>query len=165
MKMAAAQRGVVLAVTLFILVLLTIIGVSAVMVSTTHFRLVGNLQTANEAEMAMRSAIEHFVCEKNGSECKDITYFCKTMYVCVNGHPLKVEVRSWCNGWARSNPEGSYKDQFFDTQWDLEGTIADSILGPNTKVHWGVLVPKGGVCPSRPDPLPLCEPPATATCN
>ena len=73
MKMLKRQTGVVLAVSLFMLALLTIIGVSAITLSTTHFRLVGNLQAANEADMAIRAIVERYACERSGSVCLPIT--------------------------------------------------------------------------------------------
>ena len=165
MNRSQQQTGVVLAVTLFMLALLTIIGVSAVTLSTTHFRLVGNLQTAHESEMALRSSIEQLVCEKVDGDCSRMEYFCKTMNFCVNGRIVPVQIRSSCNG-ATKNSESSLQSSTpLDTYWDMEGKVADTMFGANTVVHWGLMVPKGGACPPRPNPLPSCETPGAITCN
>ena len=168
-----AQAGVALAVTLFMLALLTIIGVSAVTLSTTHFRLVGNLQTANEAEMALRSAMEQVACEKSGTDCAPATYACRSLNICVNGHAVEVQIRPRCNGFAYSSAEGGSISgrNVVDTYWDLEGKMADptAFFGTNISVHWGLMVPKGGPCP-QPDPYkegnpPACPTPASVSCN
>lgn len=167
MKPRQQQAGVVLAVTLFMLALLTIIGISAVMLSTTHFRLVGNLQTTIEAEMALRSAIEQVVCEKVDGECRKMTYFCKTINFCVNGRTVPVQIRSSCNGAAFSNSEGGSLSatNILDTYWDMEGKVVDAMFGANTAVHWGLRVPQGGTCPGAPNPLPPCEALGAIACN
>lgn len=166
------QAGVALAVTLFMLALLTIIGVSAVTLSTTHFRLVGNLQTANETEMALRSAMEQIACEKSGTDCAPASYSCRSLNICVNGHPVRVEIRPRCNGVAYSSAEGGSISgkNVVDTYWDLEGKIVNDVFGANTTVHWGLMVPKGGPCP-QPNPYaagntaPTCPTPASVSCN
>jgi Tfp pilus assembly protein PilX len=168
------QTGVVLAVTLFMLALLTIIGVSAVTLSTTHFRLVGNLQTANETEMALRSAMEQIACEKSGTDCAPANYNCRSLNICVNNHAIQVEVRPRCNGVAYSSAEGGSISgkNVVDTYWDLEGKIVNDVFGANTTVHWGLMVPKGGPCP-QPNPYanndpnddPECPALETIPCN
>lgn len=150
------QGGVVLAVTLFMLALLTIIGVSAVMLSTTHFRIVGNLQSSNEAEMAMRFAIENFISAKDidGSlkdlECEQCLY-----PVCVYGHRIDVTVTSVCTGRIPSL-EGSLKSPQIDGSWDIRAIANNQTT---SAIHWGVITPKR-TC----NPLPAaCNP--TTSCS
>lgn len=161
------QKGVVLAVTLFMLALLTIIGVSAVTLSTTHFRLVGNLQSANEAEMAMRFAIESFISEKNTDgilksfECGK----CVNYPVCTNDHQVDIKITPKCMGKIPPNSESSLtKKQPMDGLWDIEAKLSDSSTGT---VHWGLITPKEPceadniVCPRVNCPAPS----VTLTCN
>jgi len=172
MGKSSQQAGVVLAVTLFMLALLTIIGVSAVTLSTTHFRLVGNLQTAIEAEMALRSAMEQAACDKSGTDCAPPTYACRSFNICVNGHSVGVQIRPRCNGVAYSSAEGGSISgkNVVDTYWDLEGKIVNDVFGANTTVHWGLMVPKGGPCP-QPNPYApgntahTCPAPTSVTCQ
>ena len=154
------------------LALLTIIGVSAVTLSTSHFRLVGNLQNANEAEMALRSAMEQVACEKSGIDCAPTSYDCRSTTICVNGHAIQIEVRPRCNGVAYSSTESTSISgkNIVDTYWDLEGKVVNDIFGANTTVHWGLMLPKGGPCP-QPNPYatgntpPSCATPPAANCN
>lgn len=172
MKGNRGQAGIALAVTLFMLALLTLIGVAAITASTSHLRLVGNLQAANEAEMALRAAIEQSVCEKAGSDCAPVTYDCKSLSVCVNGRGVNVEIRPRCLGAAGGDEQGGSLSarQVVDTYWDFEGTAVGDPLGAGMTVHWGLRVPKAGPCP-RPNPYaagntpPTCPVPANVTCN
>ena len=148
MKPFTSEGGVALAVTLFMLALLTIIGVSAVTLSNTHFRLVGNLQTANEAEMALRSALEQMACEIEDGVCKEMKYGRRNMNIPVNGHQIQVEINPKCNGAAYVSAEGTSQRSrnSLDTYWDLEAKVND-VFGTKTTVHWGLMVPLTGRCP------------------
>jgi len=53
-----AQRGVTLLVSMIFLVVLTLIVVSAIKVTNINTRLVGNMQTQNEADASAQQAIE-----------------------------------------------------------------------------------------------------------
>lgn len=154
------ESGVALAVTLFMLGLLTVIGVSAIMLSTSHFRLVGNLQAANEAEMAVREAVECVACEKAGAACNPLSYQCKKVAIRVNGRPINVEIRTRCVGVSRGDTEGGTISgtPILDTHWEITGISETGIAG-----RLGIVAPKSGACP--PTVIPTCSAPASVPCN
>jgi len=70
--------------------LVTLIGMAAIMLTTSHLRLVGNLQSAVESEMAARSAIEFLVSCPNFHKYRSIPNQCLT----INGRILRVSLYS-----------------------------------------------------------------------
>ncbi|MFM8443319.1 MAG: hypothetical protein ACKN9W_08260 [Methylococcus sp.] len=162
MRKLKRQTGVVLAVSLLMLALLTIIGVSAITLSTNHFRLVGNLQAANEADMAIRAIVERYACERSGSVCLPINRACQRYQTCVNGHAVEVEIRTQCIGASRGQAAGgsiSNPNPVFDTHWDIHGTVTQT----GASAHLGLALPKGGPCPAPT--TPTCTDATAVTCN
>ena len=166
MKPLRGQSGVALAVTLLMLGLLTLIGVSAVMLSTAHFRLVGNLQSANETEMAVRGAIENFVSGKtdDGAPKEPPTCGeCKTVGMCVNGHQIDIDITAQCAGNIPTDAGGSVQDGGKNAVWDIQGRARDAISGAEIVGHWGLLVPASSC---QPCVIAQCTAtPAALTCD
>ena len=88
---ATRQSGVALAVTLLMLGLLMVIGVSAVMMSSTHFRQIANQQAENELRMALLDALEEHA-SNTGHLRNAATYYPLTRAVSVNGHTVTIEI-------------------------------------------------------------------------
>ena len=82
--------GAALAVTLLMLSLLTIVGVSAVMISTTHFRQIANQQAEYELRMALVSELEAHA--SNSGHLKNTSLYPLTKTVSVNGHTVTIEI-------------------------------------------------------------------------
>ena len=166
MKPLRGQSGVALAVTLLMLGLLTIIGVSAVMLSTTHFRLVGNLQSTNETDMAVRSVIENFVSGKTDDgvpkgppTCGE----CTTVAMCVNGRQIDIDITAQCVGNTPADAGGSVQDVGKNAVWDIQGRARDAISGAEIVGHWGLLVPASSC---QPCVIAQCTTtPAALTCD
>jgi hypothetical protein len=134
------QSGVALAVTLFMLALLTIIGVSAVMLGTTHFRLVSNLQAEKEAETAMQMAVEHLISVPTGAHADAFNppLDPAAEYIEVNGHSIRVDIsQPRCTGYieSRSGPDT------YPLLWEFRAVTQDDATGANFTFHWGVTAP------------------------
>lgn len=140
MNSRARQAGVVLAVTLFMLALLTIIGISAVMMSTTHFRLVGNLQSEKEVEMAMQMAVEDFISvPKSGHpDAFDPPIGAPTSTLSVNGRPVQVTIsQPRCVGYVESTCSGTT----CSTHWEFQAIATDTVTGTCQAYRWGISAP------------------------
>lgn len=153
-----AQTGVVLVVALFMLAILTVIGISAVHLSTTHFRLVGNLQDTLELEMATRAALEQYASERYHLICDN-----RAVTMQVQGREVCIAITTRCTGVTRGDPEGgSLVDgkQALDSHWELTGTPVDADANAGIRIHLGVLVPVWPHCPdcTTPTSLPSCQP-------
>lgn len=163
MKTAHSQTGVVLAVTLFMLLLLTIIGVSAVMMSTTHFRLIGNLQSSYEAEITARNGIVKYLKNKDdtgqGNEfgCEEATQF---VAIPTREELTKVCIVARCLGTAPSPPsEGNSKSYEGppNALWDVTAITKRDIFSATSVVHAGILLPASSHCPICPELSLNCE--------
>lgn len=145
------QRGATLLVGLIILVVLTLLAVSAIRSSSLNLRIVGNMQFKSEAEAAAQQAIEQvmsssaiFYTPTAQSIAVDINHDGTTDYTVSIGAPscLKMATASGYSAlFAASAPQ--------DTYWDVKSTVTDSRSGSKIIVHQGVKVrlSAGVTCP------------------
>jgi Tfp pilus assembly protein PilX len=144
--MRAKQRGATLLVGLIMLVLLTLLAVSAINISTVNLHITGNMQAQVEAAAAAQQAIEELIDDINNFNNPPDTYK-KTVGkyyavevqkpVCLQAIPLK-------KGYSYSV---SYVPE--ETTWDIQASATDSqTTGVSTTIHQGVrvLLPPGK-CP------------------
>lgn len=132
------QSGVVLAVTLFMLGLLTLIGISAVMLGTTHFRLVGNLQAEKEVEMAMQRAVEEFISVPGRADAFNPPLDPEPVAIAVNGHNISVDLtQPRCIGYVESTDTGTT----YATLWEFQAVARDTVTGTCLAYRWGVSAP------------------------
>ena len=154
MTILRPNKGFALAVALFMLVLLTLIGITAMKLTATHSRIVGNIQDATERELAARAAIETYVTEHPTLDCGTAAIpICIPQRVNDNG-VVCVAVTTNCVGRSVRNPEGgsiSGGKPLYDSHWDI---AARPVLGEVTEpwVHWGLMIPLSGFCPQCPGP-------------
>jgi hypothetical protein len=100
-----AQRGATLLVSMIFMVVLTLIVISAIKVTNVNTRLVGNMQTQNEADAAAQQAIEAMISDKdftsngtgttttldiNGSGSAGAAYTVSTQPTCKVVKPIKL---------------------------------------------------------------------------
>lgn len=149
------SKGFALAVALFMLVLLTLIGVTAMKLTATHSRIVGNLQVATEQEMAARAAIETYVTDHPALAC-EVT----PISVCIQQRQVCVSVCTKCIGRGVRNPEGgsiSGGKPLYDSYWDISATTEPETLGAEVTIHWGLMIPLSGFCPQEGEgECPIC---------
>jgi Tfp pilus assembly protein PilX len=136
------QRGATLLVGLVMLVVLTLLVVSAIRVSSTNLKVVGNMQVKSEAVAAAQQAIEGIL--------SDVTNFytptARTTTVDINNDGIAdytvtlsapaclklVAVDGYSVEFAESAPKDSY--------WDIRAVVTDTRTGAAATVHQGAKV-------------------------
>lgn len=136
------QSGVILAVTLFMLGLLTLLGISAVMLGTTHFRLVGNLQAEKEAEMAMQMAVERFISVPDPTHGRVDAFNPPAApaqsSLTLNGQTITVDItQPRCVGYVESTDTGTT----YATLWEFQAVARSTATGTCLAYRWGVSAP------------------------
>ena len=130
------QCGVSLLLSLIMLVVLTLLVVSAVRMSNSNLKTVGNMQFKNEAVAAAQQAIEQQV-------MGDVSNFYTPVDqpISVNGYTgtifapvcLKIVlVSGYSADFAASAPK--------DTYWDIKAVVTDTRTGASATLHQGVKV-------------------------
>lgn len=136
------QRGITLLVSLIMLVVLTLMVVSAIRMSNSNLKTVGNMQIKNEATAAAQQAIEMII----GNVNNFYTPAARTITIDVNNDGVvdysvstaapvclkMVPVEGYSADFAESAPKESY--------WDLRAVATDSRTGASVTVHQGVRV-------------------------
>lgn len=131
---ARQQRGVSLVLSLVMLVVITLLVVSAVRMSNTNLKSVGNMQVKNEAMAVAQQAIENQVMSSVSN-----FYTPVDQAISINGYTgtisapvcLKmVPVSGYSVEFAASAPK--------DTYWDIRAIVTDTRTGASVTVHQGV---------------------------
>ena len=146
-------KGFALAVALFMLVLLTLIGITAMKLTATHSRIVGNLQDSTEKDMAARAAIETYVTDHPILDCD-----AEVITFCIQQRAVCIEVSTSCIDKSISNPgSGSISGgkPLFNSYWDIRARaipvtpdVDDSEPDESEPwVHQGLMIPLSGYCP------------------
>ena len=130
------QRGSSLLLSLVMLVVLTLLVVSAIRISNSNLKTVGNMQFKNEAVAAAQQAIEQQVLSDVGN-----FYTPVDQAISINGYTgtisapvcLKmVPVSGYSVDFAASAPR--------DTYWDIKAVVTDTRTGASSTVHQGVKI-------------------------
>ncbi len=144
--MRTKQRGATLLVGLIMLVLLTLLAVSAINMSTVNLHITGNMQAQVEAAAAAQQAIEGVIDDLDNFNNP------KPPQTVTLGNYYTVDVQTPVCLYARAVRGGySYSVGFVpdETTWDIEATAKEDITtGVSTTIHQGVrvLLPPGK-CP------------------
>ena len=165
MTLPLAQAGLALLMALIMLGLLSLLGASAVAITTAHLRLVGNLQAAYEAELAARRVIGQWLCDPGKLGCPPLMARCQILPTCINGRRIDVRIETHCTGSRPASAAGeSLVAGMLDTQWDIAATVLTTGQTRQT-YHAGVLVLQGGECPQASAALAVCEPASDGGCD
>lgn len=143
---ARRQRGATLIVALIMLVLITLLVVNAFTLSSSNLKAVGNMQTRDESLAAANQALERVISapfynalgtqtwavdlNKDGTDDYQVvtsTPTCIRATQAASAYPSDVEL-------GASMTAGSY----WNVDWDIEATVADSVSGSAVAVHQGV---------------------------
>ncbi|MFZ2387077.1 MAG: hypothetical protein WAW69_04665 [Polaromonas sp.] len=139
---AHRQRGTSLLLSLVMLVVLTLLVVSAIRMSNTNLKTVGNMQVKNEAIAASQQAIEKVMSnvdnfytpvqqtipvDINGDGVADYT-ITTSPPECIN----MVPVPGYSVDFAESAPK--------DTYWDIKASVTDTRTGASATLHQGAKV-------------------------
>lgn len=144
-----SQRGISLLVTLVMLVVMTLLVVSAIRAGNANLKTTANLQVRQEAIHAAQSAIEQTLSNMSNFS----TPTARTINVSVDGGSTVYQVNVAAPTCLFSVPVGGYSIEFAasapnDTFWDLRATTTDPATGAKATVHQGAKI--------RVDPTVIC---------
>lgn len=129
-------------ISLVMLIVLTLLVVSAIRMSNTNMKIVGNLQAKNEATTAAQDAIErvmsnlsNFYTPAQLSFSIDINNDGVTDYTAVTSAPTCIKMIA-VDGYGADFAESAPKD----TYWDITAVVTDSRTGAAVTVHQGAKV-------------------------
>ena len=173
MSPARQQRGSTLLVALIMLMLLTLIAVSAINSTTASIQIVGNAQFREEARSAAQQAIEgtmsgNFTAAPASATLTIGSYTANVILpVCTGSKPLKnadldkddpLDAPCFSTStvsqsgiiYASGVPSATGQSWCLQQQWDVQATVNDSnVTGARVDIHQGVgmRVPAGTECP------------------
>ena len=162
------QRGVTLIIGMIMLVLITVMVISAYSLSSTNFKAVGNMQFRNEAIAAANKAIEQVVGTNFTTGFitvpaqQTITYDNNndtvTDYTVTVEQPVCVQSSVTSGGlgtgqFSSVELEGFNVSTNYTTLWDIKATVTDAVSGTSVVVRQGVRtqitsVQRDAVCPA-----------------
>jgi Tfp pilus assembly protein PilX len=147
-----SQRGAALVISLIMLTVITVMVTSAFTLSATNLQSVGNRQLRGEAVAAANKAIEQIVSSPFANAPKaesidvDIDNDGKTDYTVDFAAPTCVSATELAGS---SLPPSSVSlgpsfaiatSSYYQTVWDLDGTVVDAASGTSVRVRQGVRV-------------------------
>lgn len=163
MTPARRQRGATLIVGLIMLVIITLMMLTAFMMSSSNLKSVGNMQYRTEATAAANVAIEQVI----SSAVNFITPAAQT--VVVGAYSVAVAVpKCLYTTPVVIPPSGGSADPnqiildvgstgapiivagYLDTYWDIAATVQDGLSGAKVEAHQGVRIR----LPDLPNPCP-----------
>lgn len=136
------QRGVTLLVSLVMLVVLTLLVVSAIRMGDTNLKTVGNMQAKNEATAAAQQAIEQIMGNPNNFS----TATAQTISIDINNDGVAdYTVNTSAPACLKMVAADGYSVDFAasapkDTYWDIKAVVTDSRTGATVTVHQGAKV-------------------------
>ena len=157
---AAAQRGATLIIGLILLVLITLIVVSAFTLSSSNLKSVGNMQVREEALAAANQAVEQVI-----SSNFTTSLAAQTVTVDINkddtiDYTVAVAAPTCTRATQASFADpsdvelgaGMSAGSTWNTDWDLSATVTDGATGASVRVRQGVRVllsqsQKAAACP------------------
>lgn len=140
------QTGATLIVALIMLVMMSILAVSAINLSTINFKIIGNMQAQKIMDAAAQDAIEQAMS----------TYAVFTAPATINMPTVMGNVEVSKAVCLSSNVAKGYTAVVpgvipQDNIWELKATITDSLTGATTALHQGVAIRMpAGNCPNPP---------------
>jgi Tfp pilus assembly protein PilX len=136
------QTGATLVVALMMLVVLALLGVTAVNNSMVNLRIVGNMQAYQDAEAVSQEAIEQVISSItifNNPQPSNITLAGVTVQV---SEPACLDVRP-AEGYSATFPLAPE-----DTHWEIGASYDDPVSGAQAQLVQGVtIVMPAGYCP------------------
>lgn len=155
------QRGASLIVGLIMLVLITLMMLTAFKLSSSNLKTVGNLQARDEATAAANAALEQVISTSTIFSATAVTLITADNYVtsvaipeCFYSTPVSD------NTSGDQNPNifnqtggagGSVRSSgYMDTYWDVKATVVDVPSGTSVEIHQGIRI----TLAADPDPCP-----------
>lgn len=135
MKQFKHQNGAVLLVSLIMLVIMTLLAVTAINTSTINLRIVDNMQSQQRAEMAANDAIEQVL--------SNINFFynsTSTPTFTVDGLTVNVTARDCLQTYVAPGESEKNPNPAFHTLWELASSVTDTDTGAQTEIHHGIVI-------------------------
>lgn len=134
------QRGAVLVVSLLLLIVMTLLAVTAINISSVNLRIVGNMQLQQEAEANAQQAIEVIM--------GDVSYFTNfdtTETVSVDSQTVNIAERRCIGLVPATDSEYSANIRYSGIipeypLWVVDATLNDSATGAKAELHQGVKI-------------------------
>ncbi|HEY6095964.1 MAG TPA: pilus assembly PilX N-terminal domain-containing protein [Gallionellaceae bacterium] len=158
MKHQCRQHGATLITALVMLIVLTLLVISAIRSSSTNLRIAGNMQIKEEAIAAAQQATELVISNNfsgnpaaaassvgvdiNKDGVVDYTANVQTP-LCNNSTNLPANqpnLPSQCYASGKYDPNGMGGSNCAAQQWDVQTTVVDAITGAAATLHQGVAV-------------------------
>jgi Tfp pilus assembly protein PilX len=144
------QSGATLIVALIMLVMMTILAVSAINLSTINLRIVGNMQSQKAMDAAAQDAIEQVM-----SNYTLFTSPAATVVATPMGNVNVAQIICTSSNVAKGYTAVVTGVIPQDNIWEIKASITDSVTGAKTTLHEGVAIRMpAGNCPEPPTPLP-----------
>lgn len=157
---AASQRGATLIIGLVMIVLITMVVVSAFTLSSSNLKSVGNLQVREEAVAAGNRAVEQLISGPFTVIANTVTYQVDINKDGVDDYTVRV-ARPVCirASTASVAPPSDVElgaamssGTTWNTDWDIDATVVDAASGASVRLRQGVrvllsAVEKTDVCP------------------
>lgn len=154
MTSLSRQRGATLLISLIMLVVLTLFALTAINLSTTNLRIVGNMQRQLEATAAAQMAIEQIIGNSSNFTAAPTTSQAVAIDLNNDGTTdFSVVVSPPACRYMANAPGYSYSFSGSapqNTIWDIQAVATDSLSGASVTVHQGVkvLLGAGATCPN-----------------
>jgi Tfp pilus assembly protein PilX len=141
---ATRERGAVLIISLLLLIVLTLFVISSTRITTGNARIVGNLQSRQQAESVSQQALEQVL--------SDIAPFYSPAAPVAVTAPAGMAVTVGNRTCVRATPAQGYSAVSGvspeDTFWDVPITVSDAATGAATATAQGVRIRlPAGNCP------------------
>lgn len=159
MNATQRQSGASLVISLVMLLVLTLLVVSAIRSNNTNLRIAGNVQAKAEATAAAQQAIEQVISTTEIFTARAARTIAVGRYTVEVGAPECRTSKVVENDTSSDiNPNilvdsaggGASATDFLYTFWDIPATVNDTASGTSVVVHQGVKL----VLPATPNPCP-----------
>ncbi|WAG79935.1 hypothetical protein LMK08_04470 [Metapseudomonas furukawaii] len=136
------QTGAALVVALLMLLVMALLGVSAISSSTVNQSIIFNVQTQQEAEAAAQDAIEQTISSISAFKVPT------ARTLTVGGLSVSVSAPVCTGSQVKSGYSATMLFPPEDTQWELSATVDDAATGSKVVIRQGVsIVMPYGSCP------------------
>lgn len=136
------QQGAVLIITLIMLSVMTLFGISIMSMQSTEWRVVGNAQAKQRLQADVEQALEDIL--------SDATFFSAALArtATVNGNVISIS-SPVCIGVNRISGYSAVSNvSVYETAWTVEASATDAVTGAVARVTQGVRVSSvAGDCP------------------
>jgi len=130
-----SQRGATLVVVLIMLVILTLFGISAINLSGSNLKVVGNMQARKQTEAVALQEVEAVM--------NSLSYFTTpltTPTTTANNYERKISFRVCLYSAAASGYSAVQPIVPEDNQWDFYVTVTDNLSGARARIWQGAKI-------------------------